>query len=254
MIEIHPADFPRLLPLYEGNPRHLMAASALSGLAQARAFADEAERPASALVVLSRPGIAFAAGRAPAALPEALRGFRGWYEVVDPPPAWHPVLAAWSIKSRATARYQMDPPAAFDRALLKRLAVPPEGYTLRPYDAALVGQALSMEWSKDQIDCFGSAEAFLADGLGMALLEGDALVSGCASFCRHQDGYEIQVDTRADRRGQGFATCVSAAFILRCLERGLVPHWDAANAESLRLAERLGFVLDRAYPAWELEG
>ncbi|MDR0897602.1 MAG: GNAT family N-acetyltransferase [Oscillospiraceae bacterium] len=254
MTEVQPADFPRLLPLFVDNPRHLMAVSALNGLVEARAFADNPARPAAALVLLSRVGLLFVAGQAQAALPEALRGFRGWYEVSDPPPAWHPALAAWSIKSRALARYQMNPPPAFDRALLQRLATPPEGYTLHPYDAALVEKALSEEWSKDQIDCFGTAEAFLADGLGVALLQGDALVSGCSSFCRHADGYEIQVDTRADRQRQGLATCVSAAFILRCLDLGWMPHWDAANVASLRLAERLGFVLDRAYTAWDLEG
>ncbi|MDR0896402.1 MAG: hypothetical protein LBN04_00950, partial [Oscillospiraceae bacterium] len=126
MREISPADFPRLLPLFAGNPRHLMAVSALNGLVEARAFADDPMRPATALVVLSRTGIAYVAGRAPTALPEALRGFRGWYEVDDPPPTWHPALAAWSPQSRATARYQMNPPAAFDQALLKRLAVPPD--------------------------------------------------------------------------------------------------------------------------------
>ena len=39
----------------------------------------------------------------------------------------------------------------------------------------------------------------------------------------------------------GHATTVSAHLITTCLNRGLEPHWDAANDESAALAEKLGY-------------
>ncbi|BCB37854.1 hypothetical protein BCJMU51_2747 [Bacillus cereus] len=43
------------------------------------------------------------------------------------------------------------------------------------------------------------------------------------------------------------ATIVSAALILDCLEKEIYPNWDAANTTSAKLAEKLGYVFDKAY-------
>jgi predicted GNAT family acetyltransferase len=42
-------------------------------------------------------------------------------------------------------------------------------------------------------------------------------------------------------REQGRATALGAALLETTLARGKVPHWDAANLESVRLAKKLGY-------------
>lgn len=255
VVTISPGEALGLLPLFEGQATWEVARSCCRGLVPCRIFANAPQTPDAALIVLERLGIAFAAGdarHAPALL-DALRGWHSWYEVNEPPEAWHPHLTAWSKGSYATARYAFtNDPKAFDMDRLRKLAIPPQGTTLRLYDRPLLEEALCASWSEDQTGAFASPDAFLQDGLGMAFLQEDRLVSGCSSFCRHADGYEIQVDTHPDQRGKGLATCVSAAFILEVLSRGMTPYWDAANSKSLRLAEKLGFVFRKAYVAWLL--
>ena len=53
-----------------------------------------------------------------------------------------------------------------------------------------------------------------------------------------------------DHRRKGLATVVSAALILDCLEKGKYPNWDAANSTSAKLAEKLGYVFDKAYDTY----
>lgn len=244
-----------LLPLFERVPTHGIAASACRGLVPCRAFADNREAPTAAVLVLQRFGIGFVAGdarHAPSLL-DALRGWHPWYEIADPPDAWHPQLCAWSPKSHATVRYAFDnDPARFDPVRLAALSAAPDGCQILPYDCDLLAQALAEGWSEDQLGAFSSPEDFLCNGFGVVLLREGKILAGCSSFCRHSDGYEIQVDTHPEHRGKGYATAVSAAFILAVLRRGMRPYWDAANATSMRLAQKLGFVFQRAFPAWVL--
>ena len=63
---------------------------------------------------------------------------------------------------------------------------------------------------------------------------------------------EIQVDTRKDFRRQGLALACSSAFVLECLEKKLIPNWDAANQQSVELAEKLGYMFEREYQVYQL--
>lgn len=253
--ELSPRQLHRLIPLFSRRPAHQVAVSACQGLVPCRAFADDPQQPSAAVLSLRRFGIAFAAGDLAHAhaLLEALRGWHPWYEINDPPAAWHPALADWSRKSYATPRYAFDnDPAAFDLAALRAYATPAPGCEILPYDAPLLAQALAADWSEDQLGAFATPDDFLRHGIGMALVRDGELLAGCASFCRHADGYEIQVDTHPQARGKGYATAVSAAFLLRALQAGKKPCWDAANAVSLRLAQKLGFVFRQVYVSWML--
>lgn len=51
---------------------------------------------------------------------------------------------------------------------------------------------------------------------------------------------------------QGLALACSAAFLLECLEKGIIPNWDAVNLQSVGLAEKLGYVYDREYQVYQL--
>ncbi len=63
-------------------------------------------------------------------------------------------------------------------------------------------------------------------------------------------GIEIEVATNYNHRRKGLATIVSAALILDCLEKEIYPNWDAANTTSAKLAEKLGYVFDKAYDTY----
>ena len=246
----------RVLPLFRHNPHHAVAVACCEGLVPCRLFADDEAHPTAAVVVMERFGIGFAAGdaaHAPALLAR-LHDWHPWYAVNDPPLEWQPALAAWSKESYAAIRYGFtNDPRSFDPAALHGLARVPAGFSIRPYDHGLLEQALAAEWSEDQMGVFLTPEDFLAHGMGLAVVdEAGRLAAGCISFCCHGDGYEIQVDTRPDLRGRGLGACVSAAFVLRALERGKNPRWDAANCASLRLAQKLGYVFTAAFPAWML--
>ncbi len=47
---------------------------------------------------------------------------------------------------------------------------------------------------------------------------------------------------------------MSAALILRCLDEGLYPSWNAQNMKSVRLAEKLGYEFDHEYTTYEVSG
>lgn len=255
MMELLERQMHAALPLFADKETLHIARSCCGGLVPCRIFADDAARPTAAVIFLRRFGIAFAAGDSRHALPllACLRGFHPWYLVFDAPEGWHPALAAFSPQSHAVTRYAFDTsPGQFDLEALRRMAAPPEGCEILPYDKALLDQSLAAPWSEDQMGAFETPEAFLRDGFGLALVRDGEILSGCASFCRHADGYEIQVDTRPDMQGRGYAVTISAAFILACLSQGKAACWDAANRKSMRLAQKLGYAFMRAYTGWLL--
>lgn len=143
----------------------------------------------------------------------------------------------------------------FDTGRLAALAQAlPEGVSLCLFDAPLYHAALSREWSRDFVSLFASESDYLAHGLGVAALYGGELVGGASSYAWCRAGIEIELDTRADFRRRGIATACAARLVLECLSRGLLPSWDAANRQSARLAQRLGFREAGAYPVWLLNG
>ena len=86
----------------------------------------------------------------------------------------------------------------------------------------------------------------------MVILKEGQIVAGASSYTRYRDGIEIEVDTVEPERRKHLATVVCSALILRCLEEGLYPSWDAQNRNSVRLAEKLGYEFDHEYAAYEI--
>lgn len=71
--------------------------------------------------------------------------------------------------------------------------------------------------------------------------------TGCmwaTSYTIYDEGIEIEVCTHPDHRRKGLATIVCAALILYCLDRGKYPNWDAANLNSVALAQKLGYTME----------
>ncbi|TFG15515.1 GNAT family N-acetyltransferase [Candidatus Thorarchaeota archaeon] len=90
---------------------------------------------------------------------------------------------------------------------------------------------------------FGSINGLLKQGVGFCAVYGKRIVSLAYSAFPFIDEFEVQVDTVDDPsyRRRGLATAVSATLIEYALENDMVPHWDASNLASIRLAEKLGY-------------
>ncbi len=84
------------------------------------------------------------------------------------------------------------------------------------------------------------------------ILKDGKFVSGASSYTRYNEGIEIEVDTIKSERRKHLALVSCSALILRCLEEGLYPSWDAHNMMSVRMAEKLGYEFDHEYFAYEV--
>ncbi len=90
---------------------------------------------------------------------------------------------------------------------------------------------------------FRGVDGLLQHGVGFCAVQENQIFSLAYSAFPFIDEFQVQVDTveSPHYRRRGLATAVSAALIEYALENDIVPHWDAANLASIKLAEKLGY-------------
>ncbi|MCU4988318.1 GNAT family N-acetyltransferase [Bacillus cereus] len=139
----------------------------------------------------------------------------------------------------------------FDRSKLQSfISTLPKGYEVRRIDEHIANDSTLHKLSKDFTSQFQSVEDYLNRGIGYSILYNEEVICGASSYSIYDKGIEIEVATDLNHRRKGLATVVSAALILDCLEKGKYPNWDAANTTSAKLAEKLGYVFDKAYDTY----
>jgi len=119
----------------------------------------------------------------------------------------------------------------------------PDGYTLKELETEVLPQ-IDPEYAVQIQMYFGTIENLVNTGIGFCILDDkDKLASYAYTPFPFLDEFEIQVytDDSLEYRRKGLATVVSAALIEYGLENNLVPHWDAANNASVKLALKLGY-------------
>jgi predicted GNAT family acetyltransferase len=134
------------------------------------------------------------------------------------------------------------------------VAALPAGYELKEIDETIYDQCVPDPLTSDFVASFESKDKHMEFCRGMMILKSARIVGGAAYYTRYNERIEIEVDTVEEERRKGLATIVSAALILRCLDEGLYPSWDAQNMNSLRLAEKLVYEFDHEYTAYEVSG
>ena len=168
---------------------------------------------------------------------------------------WADCIEACFPDARKVTRYAIKKDTKFDRYSLCKLTNRlPEGFALKDINEKLYDQCLSDPVARDFVSSFESKEQYLDIGRGVVVLKCGKIVAGASSYTRYNEGIEIEVDTVEEERRKGLAAAASAALILRCLDEGLYPSWDAQNLTSLHLAEKLGYEFDREYTAYEVSG
>ena len=155
--------------------------------------------------------------------------------------------------ARRVTRYAIRKDTGFDvDALKKNLELLPEGYELKSIDDKLYDMCLEDPVTAEFVAVFGSKERYLELGRGVMILKDGKFVSGASSYTRYNEGIEIEVDTIGSERRKKLATVACSALILRCLEEGLYPSWDAHDMNSVHLAEKFGYEFDHEYIAYEV--
>ena len=177
----------------------------------------------------------------------------GFVIMVPQNDAWAEMIESVYPDAKKVTRYAIRKDTEFDLdALRKNLEMLPEGYELKNIDDTVYDSLLDDPVTADFVSAFESKEKYLEDGRGVVILKNGKFVSGASSYTRYKEGIEIEVDTVESERRKNLALISCSALILRCLDEGLYPSWDAHNMGSVHLAEKLGYKFDHEYIAYEV--
>ncbi len=238
----------RLTTLFEGWNETLIW-SCLQGY-MGSAWADNIQDPKSAQIVTA--DFCFFAGKPDSELVKNIPPFfpsdcilmipqnDGWANLIE---------REYKHNSGKFMRYAIQKePNCFDTAKLQSYLnkLPPE-YSIRRIDEEIYHRVLTEDWSRYFCLHFSDYQDYEKHGLGFVIQRGDELVSGASSYTVYDNGIEIEIDTKPVYRRKGLALVCASKLILECLDRGLYPSWDAANRESVAMAEKLGYHFEKEY-------
>ena len=139
----------------------------------------------------------------------------------------------------------------FDKKHLQKAAKTiPDGYELKMIDRDLYVSCKQNEWSKDFVSHYPTYEEFESSAIGVVALYNGEIAAGASSYSHYSKGIEIEIVTDTKHRRRGLAYACGAKLVLACLDRGLLPCWDAKTKISLAIAQKLGFNFSHEYPAY----
>lgn len=177
----------------------------------------------------------------------------GFVIMVPQNDAWAELIEKCYPDAVKRTRFAIRKDTRFDIGFLKKIVAGlPEGYELKDIDPEIYDMCMTDPVTASFVCVFENKERYLEEGRGMVILKDGKIVSGASSYTRYKEGIEIEVDTCEAERRKGLATIVCAALILRCLDEGLYPSWDAHNMDSVHLAEKLGYEFSHEYTAYEV--
>ena len=235
-----PADSGSVAALFAGMPgAQSLLLAALEG--QGRVLTDASLRPRCAVATVG--DFLFCGGEPGPSAGHLLRQAMGAYEdwLIVARGEWLQVLQSMTpvrMVTRMAFRHVIQPE---DGHLRRLLTILPENATFQPIEGEWIARCRQAEWSRDFVSQY-SDEQYAMLGLGVLLLVDGQAVAGASSYVSYPGGVEIQLQTRDDMQGRGYATLAAAKMILMAHERGLIATWDAANPASGRIAEKIGYV------------
>lgn len=256
MIELKKEQLHIIVPICNKS-KEVLIRSAMEGK-MGRIFVSAPEEPSCCLVVTG--DFAYLIGIPPNGktgvdLREQLYDSCGHRFLVPENERWE----AWleenlDVPFRRVTRYALkQPEQGFEKETLQSyIKQIPKDYEIVKMDDQLYQEALEEEWSRDFCSNYRDCRHFMEEGLGYAAKKEGKLASGCAAYGISSNMMEIQVQTKKEHQRQKLALACSAAFLLDCMEHGICPNWDAANLQSVGLAEKLGYQFDEEYMVYQL--
>ncbi|MEG0309105.1 MAG: GNAT family N-acetyltransferase [Clostridium sp.] len=125
-------------------------------------------------------------------------------------------------------------------------------FSIEKIDETNYNKVLQDVFMADCCSNFSSLEEFLSNGIGYIIIHKKQIISGASSYVYCKDNIDITIGTKKEYRKKGLALACAAKVILDCLDKNIYPKWDAANLESVALAERLGYHFDKEYYVYSI--
>ena len=123
---------------------------------------------------------------------------------------------------------------------------------VRQMDLPFATQLWGREHCVDFSD-FDSAEDFVRRGVGFYLNRQGMIAGAAYSSLVCSRGIEVSVFVTEDHRRKGVATVLACRLLQWCMQNNAQANWDAANPESCKLAEKLGYIQTGEYRAYYLK-
>jgi len=264
---LNPNDYATVRPLFQGAYLTLMIDGVLAGNSTGAIWVDDPAQPQTALMwdnayifyLVGRAdnlafnhqlGELFTAQLAPAARARGIDGFKLLYS-----------SSAWENQMSVvfpTLTLTQHPRVVYTLGELKltdwRSRLPP-GFTVRLIDQAMLEDATLgnlPDLIQEIKECWPSQERFLANGFGFCLVGNNEIICRCTAEYVSAGKCGIGIATEEAYRRQGFAALTASAFIEYCLDKQIVPYWDAwqRNTASVATAEKIGLHEIQAYSAY----
>ena len=174
------------------------------------------------------------------------------YSILMPsPPAWvDRVRELYGDHLKTLLRHRLSAAHLSVDHLTHLLESSPHRSHILPLSQALARQMGEQPDAYLDLSDFDSLADFSERGMGyVAAGSGKAMgVAYSSLVCSY--GIEVSLYVDEAYRRQGVATALGSQLLLTCLQQGLRPNWDAANPESVKLAEKLGYVHLETYDAF----
>ncbi|WP_281556324.1 GNAT family N-acetyltransferase [Thalassomonas sp. RHCl1] len=161
--------------------------------------------------------------------------------------------ASRHIELESLTRYSMSHQSLCIEELNQWIAKSGANTTIFAIDESYARAISKSEQFGYHLQNFSSAENFLARGIGFVACINKQIVAVASSALVCNKGIEINIMVDEKHRGKGIATSLGATLVKTCLTAKVIPHWDAGNEASLRLAQKLGYTRRESYIAYRIK-
>ena len=251
MIVEYPSDKrSELLPLFENHPYLHPVSEAWLKEGLGEAFTDDVKNPTVALLI--HRGVIFLSGEVNSPfVPEMLQRIKQKYLIFVPPGKWEErIKSNWGDKLKPYPRTKFSSEGLDIKYLQDIQETLPEGMVIEEVTVESI-QHVSDQAKGIVALLFPSLEKFMEKNFGFLIREGETIVSlALAASPLYNNEFEIHIETHPDYQKRGLAMISAAKLIQYSLENGMIPHWDADNPPSAKLAIKLGFTKPEEYNAF----
>lgn len=227
-----------------------MAKTALEGY-MGEVFVDNIEKPEFSFVFLER--LCFIDGNSNNEFAKkALEEIDEYYKVIIANEEWFELIEkVYKNNFEISSRYSIKKETKFNKRMLEEYIENLDShYKIKKIDEKMYNR---IQQTDSYVTNLGMSDQYEKNGIGFcALNENQEIIAVITSDGIFNGGIDVNIKVRDIDRRKGIATALSAKMILECIRKNIYPSWDAANLNSVGLAQKLGYELDSEYRIYKI--